>query len=123
MAARVFRILVVDDNRDDLGLTARVVGRHGHEVRVADNGQAALAIARRFRPQVALVDMVLPDVEGCDLVRDLKGLPGMEDLRIFILSGYGEDVSRQRAAAAGCDGYLVKPLESGSLESVLAGSG
>ena len=119
MPARVFRILVVDDNRDDLGLTARVVRRQGHEVQVADNGQAALEIAGRFRPEVALVDMVLPDVEGCDLVRDLKGLPGMEELRIFILSGYGEDVSRQRAAAAGCDGYLVKPLENGSLESVL----
>ena len=56
MAARVFRILVVDDSRDDLGLTARVVRRDGHEVQVADNGQAALEIARRF-PRVVVVPL------------------------------------------------------------------
>lgn len=120
MASRpsALRVLLVDDNSDALRMNALLIRDMGHEVEMASDGQAAMEIAGRFRPNIAIVDLVLPDIDGCDLARDLKA--ALRDaVRVFMLTGHDEIVARQRAEEVGCEEYFVKPLDPHVLEHVL----
>lgn len=92
----------------------------GHDVQTAANGSAAMQVARFFRPDIVLLDIVLPDIDGCDLARDLKALPGLLSTQIYAVTGQGDDLIRNRAYDSGCDGYFLKPLEPKVLERMLA---
>ena len=115
------RVLLVDDNPDALLMNELLIGRMGHEVVKATRGYVAMEAVRRWRPHVAFVDVVLPDIDGCDLVRDLKAELG-ESVMVYILSAHDRVSDRQRAAQMGCDAYLVKPLDPATLESLLSGA-
>ena len=106
-----YRVLVVDDNRRAALMLKLLLVQLGHDVEIVSNGRNALLIARRFRPQIVFVDMVLPDIDGCDLVSDLKMALGDATTRYFAITAFGDDHSRTRSAVAGCDDYLVKPVE------------
>jgi CheY-like chemotaxis protein len=92
----------------------------GHEVQFAINGFAAIDIARNFRPEVVLLDIGLPDFEGDQIANQLKWEPGLENMRIIAITGRSQDQDRQRALAAGCEDYHVKPLDPSLLERLLA---
>lgn len=113
------RILVVDDNRDAAFSLAVLLRTMGHLTEVALNGDSAIEVARRFRPEIILLDLVLPDCDGCDLARELKGEPGLETVRIFAVTGYGGEEDRRRSMQAGCEAHLLKPVEARVLESLL----
>jgi CheY-like chemotaxis protein len=119
--ARKLRVLVVDDNPDALSMYALLVQDMGHDVRSAANGFAAMEAARAFAPDVVLLDLVLPDIDGCDLARDMKAIPGLQAARIFAVTAYNDDMARHRVLAAGCDGYFLKPLDPKVLERLLSG--
>ena len=114
------RVLVVDDNLDTVQSMALLLKLHGHEVQFAINGLAAIDIARKFRPEVIFLDIGLPDFNGNQIANQLKWEPGLENLRIIAVSGRSEDEYRQRALAAGCEDYRVKPLDPAVLEELLA---
>jgi CheY-like chemotaxis protein len=114
------RVLVVDDNPDAVASLAMLVRQMGHEVQTAATGAAAMQVARFFRPEVVLLDIVLPDMNGCDLAKDLKALPGLLDTQIFAVTGHADDALRNRAYESGCDGYFLKPLEPKVLERLLS---
>ena len=113
----MLRILVVDDNFDTARTFYVVLRGAGHEAEFAVNGYSAIESARRFRPEVVLLDIGLPDFDGCDLARVLRSEPGLEHARIFAVSGREED--RRRALEAGCDDYLKKPVDPFALERML----
>jgi two-component system CheB/CheR fusion protein len=104
------RILVVDDNLDAAETLARLLDSFGHAVRTAAAGPQALAMLNEFRPELAILDIGLPGMDGYELARRLKADPRMEGLRMIALTGYGHDVDRARALAAGFDEHLVKPV-------------
>jgi CheY-like chemotaxis protein len=113
------RVLIVDDcadNRDSLQLLTRL---WGHEVRAYADGAAALAEAAAFRPNVALLDLGLPRLDGCELARRLRQLPGLDALKLIAVTGHVDLSSRRQAAEAGFMLYLVKPLEPPLLERLL----
>ena len=114
------RVLVVEDNLDSVHSMAMLIKAMGHEVQFAINGFAALEIARRFRPEVILLDLGLPDLEGDDIARQLKWDPGLEGARMIAISGRAGDESRQRALEAGCEEFCAKPLDPALLEALLA---
>jgi signal transduction histidine kinase len=102
------RILVVDDQPDSRDSTAITLRMAGHEVAIAESGSHALALALEFKPEVALVDIGMPEMDGYELARRLReSLDGT--LRVIAVSGYGDAVARERAKDAGFDDYLVKP--------------
>jgi CheY-like chemotaxis protein len=102
------RILVVDDNEDSAALLAELLESLGHEVKVAHDGEAALAIASELSPDVALLDIGLPGPDGVEVGKRLRRLcPG---LRLFAVSGYGDGGSRSRSSEAGFEAHLVKPV-------------
>jgi CheY-like chemotaxis protein len=114
------RVLVVDDDLDNVHSMALLLKTMGHEVQFAINGFAAIDIARTFRPDLILLDIALPDVNGEDIARQLKWEPGLERTRIVAVTGRSGADDRKRALAAGCEDFCVKPLEAATLASLLA---
>lgn len=92
----------------------------GHQVEFAINGFAAIDVARRFRPDVILLDIGLPDFKGDQIASQLKWEPGLENVRIIAISGQSGEKDRQRALDAGCEDYRVKPVEPAVIEEILA---
>jgi PAS domain S-box-containing protein len=114
------RVLVVDDNTDAADLLATSVRLMGHVARVAHDGPAALQIAAQFQPTVALLDIGLPVMDGYELARHLRDLPGLESLRLIAVTGYSQEADRRHTAAAGFERHLVKPIQLDQLQGVLA---
>ncbi|HEY2029488.1 MAG TPA: response regulator [Myxococcales bacterium] len=119
IAAR--RILVVDDNVDAAEMLGAALSHAGHDVREAYDGLAALVEAVRFRPQVMILDLGLPGVDGFEVARRVRADPRLAGTRIVALTGYGQDSDRRRTAEVGIDVHLVKPVPfEALLEAVTA---
>lgn len=122
-ANRPLRILVVDDNVDMAQSLAGLLQRAGHTTATAHDGHAALETARRFRPEVIVLDIGLPGLDGYSVAEALRREPELAGARLVAISGYGAANDRDRTKAAGFDDHLVKPVDFGQLVSVISKSG
>ena len=113
------RVLVADDLRDSADSLALLIGAMGHEVRVAYDGEQALQEAGAFRPDVALLDLGMPKLNGFDLCRRIREAPWGRAMRLVAQSGWGQDEDRRRTAAAGFDHHIVKPIDPAALAELL----
>ncbi|HVC30352.1 MAG TPA: ATP-binding protein [Steroidobacteraceae bacterium] len=113
------RILVVDDNSDAAEALAVLLGLQGHETRAALSGREALEAAETFRPEVALLDLGLPGMDGYELAARLRAMPQLRGIRLVALTGYGRSEDRLRTQGAGFDDHLVKPVELAALARTL----
>ncbi|MET0390336.1 MAG: ATP-binding protein [Polyangiales bacterium] len=109
------RILIVDDHQDALDLMADALRRLGHQVRVAQDGFEALQELKAFRPEIAILDIGLPVLDGYELAGRIRAALGAAAPRLVALSGYGLQSDRERSHAAGFDRHLVKPVDIGTL--------
>jgi signal transduction histidine kinase len=116
------RVLVVDDNADAADSLALLLRVDGHEVRVAYDGPAALQEAAAFRPEVVLLDIGLPRMDGYEVARRLRGQAELKEALLVAVTGYGQDEDRRRAEEAGFDAHLVKPTDPAVLHELLAAS-
>src|ERR1044071_3857018 len=113
------QILLVEDHRD-----ARTTMRmlltlhHGHAVREAADGASALRLALEAKPDIALIDVGLPDMSGHEVARRIREAPGAEGIVLVAVTGYGTEEDRRLALEAGFDFHLVKPVEASALERV-----
>ncbi len=114
------RVLAVDDNADAIESMAMLMRQCGHEVRTASSGRGALEIAREFRPDVALLDIGLPDISGHELARLLRAQPATSRTWLIAVSGWGQEQDKRRALEAGFDLHLTKPADPERLLSLLA---
>ncbi len=113
------RILVVDDNRDAATTLGELLELLGHEVRVAHDGLEALDAAITFRPDVAVLDIGLPKLDGFEIARRIREKLG-RSVVLVALTGYGQDEDRKKSADASFDHHFVKPLRIEELEAILA---
>jgi two-component system cell cycle response regulator DivK len=104
-------VLIVDDNELNLDLAQYVLEADGFSVARALNVDEAWARLRAQRPDIALVDIQLPGTDGLSLVRAVKATPGLADLPVIAFTAYAMQGDEQRFRAAGCDGYLAKPID------------
>ena len=109
--AAAIRVLVVDDNEDAALLLREALQAQGFEAHAAHDGPHALELARELPPELAILDLGLPVMDGYELARRLRALPGGARMGLFALTGYGQETDRQRSAAAGFNEHLVKPLD------------
>jgi CheY-like chemotaxis protein len=115
------RILVVDDNVDGANSLAMYLRMQGHEVRIANDGPAALDAAQALQPEVVLLDIGLPKMDGYEVARRLRAQAGTKDALVVAVTGYGQEEDRRRAQEAGFDAHLVKPADISALQRLLSG--
>jgi CheY-like chemotaxis protein len=114
------RILVVEDLRDSAHSLALLVRLWGHEAVVTYDGAAALAAASAVPPDVVFLDIGLPGMDGCEVARQLRRLPGMAAALLVAITGYGQADDVRRCKEAGIDRHFLKPADPNELEKLLA---
>jgi signal transduction histidine kinase len=114
------RVLVVDDNVDTVTTLAMLVQESGHNVRTAHDGATALEAALDFRPNVVLLDIGLPGLNGFEVAKQLRQQPALQNAVLVALTGYGQESDRQHSQQAGFDYHLVKPGDFGKVLQILA---
>lgn len=113
------RVLVVDDNRDACTALAMLLEITGNTVRTAYDGLEAVNLAETFRPQLILMDIGMPILDGYEATRRIRTQPWAADATIVALTGWGQENDRQRSREAGCDDHLVKPVNRTDLDALL----
>ncbi|MFL5308738.1 MAG: ATP-binding protein [Polyangia bacterium] len=114
------RVLVVDDNVDNADTLGELLQLMGNEVRVAYDGEAALAVVAEFRPTAVLLDLGMPRMNGYDVCRRMREQPGSKLMLIVAMTGWGQPEDRRRTEAAGFDRHLVKPVDPAAVMALLA---
>jgi len=115
------RVLVIDDYVDATRALTRLLSVMGHQVIIAHDGKSGIELAERVCPDVILLDIGLPEMDGYSVARHLRSLPSMAATRIIALTGYGAARARRAGREAGFDLHLVKPVDADELEAALAG--
>jgi PAS domain S-box-containing protein len=118
-SGRTCRVLVVDDNRDVADSLALMLRLMGHDTHTAHDGLEAAQAAAVLQPEVVLLDIGLPKMNGYEVARHLRAQPWGRGMRIIALTGWGQEEDKRRALEAGCDLHLTKPVEPGALEQLL----
>jgi CheY-like chemotaxis protein len=114
------RILVVDDNRDAASSMEILLKLLGNEVCTVHDGLEAVAAAERLRPEVVLMDVGMPRLNGYEATRRIREQPWGRNMKIIALTGWGQESDKAQSRQAGCDGHLVKPIDLPDLEKLLA---
>jgi two-component system, cell cycle response regulator DivK len=108
-------VLIVDDNATNLKLARVILSGEGYDVRTANDAEEALRVLEAFSPRLILMDIQLPGIDGLELTRRLKRDPQRSGIVIVALSAYAMKGDEEKALAAGCDGYITKPIEPDTL--------
>ncbi|HVF62127.1 MAG TPA: ATP-binding protein [Thermoanaerobaculia bacterium] len=114
------RVLVVDDNRDAAESLAMLLKLLGSEVHVAYDGPGALEAVTSYRPSVVLLDIGMPGMDGHEVARRIRSQPELQDVALIAITGWGQEEDRRRSHEAGFDSHLIKPVDVGALEGLLA---
>jgi two-component system, cell cycle response regulator DivK len=114
------RVLVVDDNAANLKLARIVLSSSGFDVRTAADAFEAQDVVREFSPLLVLMDIQMPGMDGLELTRILKGADATKDIVILAMTAYAMKGDEEKARAAGCDGYITKPIDTRTLPSLVA---
>jgi CheY-like chemotaxis protein len=114
------KILVVDDNRDGADMLALRLKLAGQDVLTAYDGRSAIALAKANRPDLVLLDIGLPEMDGYAVARELRAAEETRAAILVAVTGFGTDDDRARAAAAGFDHHVVKPIDTDQLKTILA---
>jgi CheY-like chemotaxis protein len=120
-AAGGLKVLVVDDNVDAAVTLSMILEMSGYTAKVAHDGYEALAVAQAFAPRVAFLDIGMPGMSGYETARAIRATPGLEDIVLVALTGWGAESDRQRSNEAGFDHHLTKPVQLDVVEALLAG--
>jgi CheY-like chemotaxis protein len=115
------RVLIVDDNEDAANSLAMILKLSGHETDSVYTAADALERVTAFKPDVVLLDIGLPGMDGYEVAQKIRELPGLRDIRLVAVTGYGRSDDRLRARDAGFDDHLTKPVEFAVLDRTIAG--
>jgi CheY-like chemotaxis protein len=113
-------VLVVDDNVDTVATLAMLVQESGHDVRTVYDGLSVVETALDYRPNVVLLDIGLPGLNGFEIAKRIRQQPALQNVVLVAMTGYGQESDRQRSREAGFDHHLVKPGDFGQVLQILA---
>jgi CheY-like chemotaxis protein len=112
-------ILIVDDNPQNLKLVRLLLIDEGYQVATATDAESALRMLASFRPRLILMDVQLPGMDGLELTRRLKADPAYHGTEIIALTAYAMKGDKEKVLAAGCDGYVTKPIDTDALAALV----
>jgi PAS domain S-box-containing protein len=118
-AARALRVMLVDDNPDAAAMLAMLLEADGYQVHTESSSQAGLERIAQFAPDVCLLDIGLPGMDGCQLARRIRALPGLAQPILIAVTGYGQEQDRRKTREAGFEHHLVKPVDPEELAALL----
>jgi CheY-like chemotaxis protein len=118
--SRGLRVLVIEDNSDVRHMLKTLLELEGHDVEAANDGLQGLEMIELYQPDVALVDIGLPELDGYEVARQVRGNPENENVYLVALTGYSDRKDRRRALQCGFDAHLAKPVDLDSLTRLLA---
>jgi CheY-like chemotaxis protein len=113
------RILVVDDFKGAAEALAHILRSLGHDARGVHSGSEALRMVEEFRPDVAFIDLSMPGMDGCEVARRLRALPGMDEVLLVCVSVFDGELDHRRTRAAGFTHHLAKPVDPDDLVGLL----
>ena len=113
-------VLIIDDNPINLKLLRVILTHEGYEVRTAVDAEQALETLKTFKPRIVLTDLQLPGIDGLELTRRIKADPAMKGVVVVAVTAYAMKGDDEKARAAGCDGYLSKPIDTAALPATVA---
>jgi two-component system CheB/CheR fusion protein len=113
------RVMVVEDNLDTVHTLVALLRADGHEVQYAINGYAAMALAPKFLPEIVILDLGLPGLNGFEVCTRLKKVRGFEATRFVAVSGYYTQADRARSRAVGCEAHLRKPADPNEILAIV----
>lgn len=113
-------ILIVEDNQINLMLLKTLLSFKGYTIRTANNAEEALTVLDTFMPQLILMDIQLPGMDGLELTRKLRSNPKFQQITILAVTAYAMKGDKEKAMAAGCDGYIAKPIDSKTFTDIIA---
>ena len=108
---KTHRVLIVEDEKDNMDLFCQILVFHGCQVLKAKDGREAINMAQSEEPDLILMDLSLPALDGWEATRTIKAIPPLAEIPIIALTAHAMVGDRERALAAGCDGYISKPIE------------
>ncbi|HKV56441.1 MAG TPA: response regulator [Candidatus Binataceae bacterium] len=114
-------ILIVDDNESNVRLIEAVLESNELTIRTAGDAEEAAALLQTFSPDLILMDIQLPGIDGLEFARQLKSAPATQNIIIVALTAYAMKGDKEKALAAGCDGYIAKPIDTRALPDLIAG--
>ena len=114
------RILIVDDSPTEMFKLTGMLEKHGHQVLQAANGADGVALARKEKPDLVLMDIVMPGLNGYEVARRMRQMPTLQGVLLIALTGYGQAQDHAAAKQAGFDHHFVKPADPGSLAACIA---
>jgi CheY-like chemotaxis protein len=112
-------VLIVDDNADAAETLRMMLELKGHDVVTAHDGAQALRAVETFGPEIVLLDIGLPEMDGHEVARRIRAMPGGELVMLYAITGWGQDQDKRRAQEAGFDGHLTKPVNAARLLALL----
>lgn len=113
-------ILIVDDNPTNLKLVQIILARKGYEIKTAKDADEAMEVLAVFKPRLILMDVQLPGMDGLELTRKLRADPNYCDIIIIAITAYAMKSDEEKAYAAGCNGYIAKPIDTRALPIMIA---
>jgi PAS domain S-box-containing protein len=116
---RALRVVVIDDNRDSADSLAMLLQLKGHDVRIAYHGKEGVEVVRHFTPDLILLDLALPDMDGYSVLRTLRSSRLIGNATVAAMTGFGQDSDKERSAQAGFDLHLVKPVDFDKLDALM----
>jgi two-component system cell cycle response regulator DivK len=114
-------VLIIDDNPQNLKLARLLLSAEGYDARTAVDAEHAVSMLESFKPKLILMDIQLPGMNGLELTRKLKAQPDTQQIVIVALTAYAMKGDEEKARAAGCDGYIAKPIDVRTLPSAVRG--
>lgn len=112
-------ILIIDDNLLNLKLVTYLLTAKGYDIHTAANAEVALSILKTFQPRLILMDIQLPGMSGLELTKMLKSDPNYKNIPIVVITAYAMKSDKEKAIAAGCDGYITKPIDTRTLPNII----
>jgi len=114
------RVMVVDDQLDAAQMLALIIEESGYDTRIAASGEEALKLGKKFEPDVILLDLGMPTMDGIETARQIRETPWGKSVTLVAVTGWGQEEDRRRTREAGFDYHLVKPADSESLLTILS---